>query len=252
MKMQTRRKKIVELVNREGNVSFRNLMSYLKPISEMTLRRDLDYLDKQGAIIRVHGGARAVDVVIGTDDLFNRRVVRNIEAKEIIAKKALDLLRVNTAIYIDSGTTTSLFARSLPDQPYMVFTSGLTCAQEMFYLNKIQLHIVGGRVNHASQSVCSAKSIEYLNNINFQTAFMGVTGFSAEHGFTCGTEDECELKKAVIKNADVVVALMDTSKVDIVSTFTFAMPDEVDFVVCEGKLDEDTRRLFEEAGVTIL
>lgn len=252
MKMQTRRKKIVETVNREGNVSFRTLMSYFKPISEMTLRRDLDYLDKQGLIIRVHGGARSVDVVIGTDDLFNKRVVRSIEAKEIIAKKALDLLRVNTAIFIDSGTTTSLFARSLPDNPYMIFTSGLTCAQEMFYLNKIQLHIVGGRVNHASQSVCSAKSIDFLKNVNFQTVFLGVTGFSAEHGFTCGTEDECELKKAVIRNADVVVALMDTSKIDIVSTFTYAMPNEVDIVVCEKELDEDTNRIFKEAGVTVL
>ncbi len=252
MKMEARRKQIVEMVNRESNVSFSMLMAQFKPISEMTLRRDLEYLDKAGSIVRVHGGAKSVDVVIGTDDLLMKRSVRNIEAKKLIARKAVELLRVNTAIYLDSGSTTTLLARHIPDNRYMVFTSGLTCVQEMLQLEQVQIHVVGGKVNRASQSTCSSKSLDYLDNTNFQIAFLGVTGFTLEHGFTCGTEDECELKRAAIRNTDVVVALMDSTKVGVVSTFTYAMPRDVNIVVSDGELDNKTKSALEEAGVRIL
>lgn len=252
MKMEERRKKMVELVNMEGNVSFAKLKNQFEPISEMTLRRDLEFLDKAGRIIRVHGGAKSVEVVIGTDDLLLKRSVRNMDAKEIIAKKAASILRVNTAVYIDSGSTTTLLARQIPDNRYMLFTSGISCVQEMLRLTQAQIHMVGGMVNRASQSTCSSKSLNYINNINFQTAFLGVTGFTLEHGFTCGTEEECELKRAVIRNTDQVVALMDSSKVGVGSTFTYAGPEDVDIVVTDGGLDRKTRKALENAGITVL
>ena len=95
-------------------------------------------------------------------------------------------------------------------------------------------------------------SRHYINNINFQTAFLGVTGFTLEHGFTCGTEEECELKRAVIRNTDQVVALMDSSKVGVGSTFTYAGPEDVDIVVTDGGLDRKTRKALENAGITVL
>lgn len=252
MKMEERRKKIVEMVNEEGNVSFSRLKAQLDPISEMTLRRDLEFLDQAGSLIRVHGGVKSVDVVIGTDDLLLKRSVRNMEAKEIIAQKAVELLRVNTAIYLDSGSTTTVMARHIPDNRYMIFTSGISCVQEMLHLTQPQIHLVGGRVNRSSQSACSSKSLTYLNNINFQTAFLGVTGFTLENGFTCGTEDECELKQAVIRNTDVNVALMDSTKVGVGSTFTYATPGEINIVVSDGEMDKKTRQALENAGVTVL
>ena len=252
MKMEERRKQVVELVNREGNVSFGRLKAEFDPVSEMTLRRDLEALDKAGSIIRVHGGVKSVEVVIGTDDLLLKRSVRNMEAKEIIAQKAVGLLRVNTAIFLDSGSTATMLAQRIPDNHYMIFTSGISCVQEMLRLNEVQIHMVGGRLNRASQSVCSSKSLAYLENVNFQTAFLGVTGFNLEHGFTCGTEDECELKRTVIRNTDMVVAMMDSSKVGISSTFTYAMPNDVDVVITDGQIDRKSLRVLEDAGVTVL
>lgn len=151
MKMEERRKQIVELVNREGNVSFGRLKTEFDPVSEMTLRRDLEALDKAGSIIRVHGGVKSVEVVIGTDDLLLKRSVRNMEAKEIIAQKAVGLLRVNTAIFLDSGSTATMLAQRIPDNHYMIFTSGISCVQEMLRLNEVQIHMVGGKLNRASQ-----------------------------------------------------------------------------------------------------
>ena len=105
--MEQRRNTIVELVNQSGNISFAQLKKKIPQISEMTLRTDLKALDEAKRIVRVHGGAKSVDVVIGTDDMLSRRSVRNIEAKQLITQKALQLIRKDTTLFLDSGSTTS-------------------------------------------------------------------------------------------------------------------------------------------------
>ena len=91
MQMEIRRNAIVELVNKYGTVSFSQIKEQFSNVSEMTLRTDLKALDEAKEIVRIHGGAKSVQLVIGTDDYLTRRAVRNIQAKQEIAKKALKL-----------------------------------------------------------------------------------------------------------------------------------------------------------------
>ena len=128
MNMEQRREKIVSLINREGSVSFTKLKENFHQVSEMTLRRDLEYLDRNKRIIRTHGGARSVEVLIGTDDLYLKRTTRNADEKKIIAEKAVSLVQENTTIFLDSGSTCTEFARHMPDGPYMIFTTSLSGA----------------------------------------------------------------------------------------------------------------------------
>ena len=93
----------------------------------MTLRTNLRALDEARRVVRVHGGVKSVEQVVGTDDLLSRRTARNAEAKQIIAEKALALLRPNTALFLDSGSTTTAVARCIPDQPMLIYTSVLHC-----------------------------------------------------------------------------------------------------------------------------
>ena len=95
--MEQRRNEIVDLVNQSGHISFAQLKKKIPNISEMTLRTDLKALDEAKRIVRVHGGAKSVDVVIGTDDLLSRRQVRNIEAKQMIAEKTLRFIQIGRA-----------------------------------------------------------------------------------------------------------------------------------------------------------
>jgi len=250
--MKQRRQGMVEMINREGSVSFAALKEAFPGVSEMTLRRDLEYLDQTRQIIRIHGGAKSVEVAIGTDDLFNRRSKRNAEAKKLIARKARDLAGENTSIYIDSGSTATEFSKVFPDGRYLIFTSGISCAMELARLADAHVYVVGGRLNPYSLSVNGSRSLAYMENINFQTAFMGVTGYISGRGFTCGSEEECELKRAVIRKSDKVVLLMDSQKVDITSTFTYADLEDIDIIVSDGMLNEKTVREFEKAGVTVL
>ena len=86
--MEQRRNQIVELVNRKGSISFAQLKEAFPSVSEMTLRTDLKALDEARRVVRVHGGVKSVEQVVGTDDLLSRRAARNAEAKQIIAEKS--------------------------------------------------------------------------------------------------------------------------------------------------------------------
>ena len=100
-----RRDAIVQLINDKGTVSFAQIKKEFPNVSEMTLRTDLKTLDEEKKILRVHGGAKSVQVIIGTDDFLNRKSVRNITEKQEIAKKALTLLKPDTTFFLDSGST---------------------------------------------------------------------------------------------------------------------------------------------------
>lgn len=250
--MKQRREGIVELVNNEGAVSFAKIKAAFPDVSEMTLRNDLKYLDQEHRIVRVYGGAKSVEVVIGTDDLFYKRSSRNVEKKRIITEKALELMHPGTSVFLDSGTTVTQLARVLPDQPYLVFTSGISCALELSRLTQSQIHVIGGRMNRYSLSVNGINSVREVERVNFNIAFLGVTGYNSETGFNCGVEEESELKKAVIRRAEKTVVLMDSQKVGIVNTFTFATLREVDVVISDDELDQETRALFESHGIEVL
>lgn len=237
--MEQRRNAIVEIVNQSGNISFAQLKERIPQISEMTLRTDLKALDEANRIVRVHGGAKSVDVVVGTDDMLSRRAVRNTEAKQVISGKALSLIRKDTTIFLDSGSTTTMLAAGMADQSNLIYTNSLTCAVELCKLSAPDVHILGGAMNRYSMSVCGIHAIQEASRINFDQAFIGVTSYSAQSGFHCGVDEEAELKRTVMRQAAQRIALMDSSKVGIRHSYTFCDLSELDIVVSDGRLPVD-------------
>ena len=125
--MEMRRNAIAELVNKHGTVSFAQIKEQFPQVSEMTLRTDLKALDAAKEIVRIHGGAKSVQLVIGTDDYLTRRAVRNIQSKQEIAKKAVQLVLPDTVIFLDSGSTTTELARIFPDLYHRTLLCHRTC-----------------------------------------------------------------------------------------------------------------------------
>lgn len=247
--MEQRRNQIVELVNRKGSISFAQLKEAFPSVSEMTLRTDLKALDEARRVVRVHGGVKSVEQVVGTDDLLSRRAARNAEAKQIIAEKAAALLRPNTTLFLDSGSTATAVARCIPDQPMLIYTSGLSCAME---LAKPNVSLPGGRLNRFSLSVCGAQSIQTMEGINFDLLLLGVTSYSPETGFTCGVEDEARLKQTVLRRCEQKAVLLDSSKIGLKSTFHICELSEVDIIISDGKLPAAFLQACRNAGVTVL
>lgn len=250
--MQKRRQKINELINREGQITFSRLKSAFPDLSEMTLRTDLKYLDEIGAIIRIHGGAKSIETVAGTDGFLAQRTIRNHDLKIQIAQKAATLIRGQSSVFLDSGSTTTTLSKYIPDGPRQIFTSGLSCAMELAALKDATVHVIGGTLNKYSQSVAGSRSILEIQSYHFDICFIGVTSFSPEIGFCCEASDDCELKKTAIKQSSYVVALMDSSKFGMVNTNCICPVNGVDAVITDNGLTSEQRQYFEHCSVTVL
>lgn len=250
--MEMRRNAIVELINEKGTVSFSQIKDAFSNVSEMTLRTDLRLLDEAKRILRIHGGARSVEVVIGTDDFLKRKSVRNIPEKQRIAQKALTLLRADTTVYLDSGSTATVLARQFPDQSRLIYTTGLSCATELAGLSNPTVMIPGGRLNRYSQSVFGYSAIKELERVNFYQSFLGITGYHSSAGFSCGISDEAFLKQTAIRQSDQVIVLMDSSKIDVKCSFTICGLEDIDIVVSDGKLPEEFLSQCRARGVRVL
>lgn len=249
--MENRRNAIVELVNSKGNISFAQLKEAFPQVSEMTLRTDLKALDQMRKIVRVHGGAKSVNMVIGTDGLLGLRTARNADAKELIAQKAVQLLRPNTTFYLDSGSTTTALARLVPDDSYLIFTNSVSCVTELSRLKVPRVTMPGGVLNCYSMSLCGTQSIQAVQKTNFDLMFLGVTSYSDGLGFSCGVEEESFLKQAVMGRSEQVVVLMDSSKIGLKSTYTICDLEDVDIVISDGNLPESFLEACRHHNVTV-
>ncbi len=250
--MEQRRKAIVNFINERGDVTFAQLAENFPGVSEMTLRTDLKALDSEKKIVRIHGGAKSVEVVLGTDDYLGRRVVRNVEEKDYIARKALSLIKPNTAVYLDAGSTTTALAKMWPDQPNYIFTSSMTCVMELSKLSHPTLFILGGELNKFSMCTCGVRAIETVKSVSFDLAILGVAGYCDGSGFSCGVLMESYLKKAVLRQSAKKMILMDSSKTNKKSTFHICGLEEVSMVITDKNISEDFQSQCETAGVDLV
>lgn len=237
--METRRNQITELVNQNETVTFSQIKEYFPDVSEMTLRTDLKTLDHEKKIVRIHGGAKSVRMVIGTDDYLTKRAVRNLKEKDIIAKKAVGILEPNAAVFLDSGSTTTEMARYFPNQSNLIYTTGLSCATELAKLSEPEVIIPGGRLNRYSISVYGTSVIQELERVYFQQTFLGITSYTKETGFCCGNNEEAVLKRTAIHQAVQVIVLMDSTKLGVRGTYSICGLEDIDMIVSDGNLPEN-------------
>lgn len=250
--MQQRRQKITELINQEGQITFTRLKEAFPDVSEMTLRTDLKALDEKHAIIRIHGGARSIEIVTGTDGPLAQRSIRRQQEKIQIAKKATSLLHSCSSVFLDSGSTTATLARFFPDEPRQIFTSGLSCASELASLEKATVHMIGGQLNRYSLSVSGSRSVLELQDLHFDICFLGVTSFHPDIGFCCGGAEDRALKQMAIRRADLTVALMDSSKFGLSHAHCICKPEDVDILVTDDAMAEAHRAFFIQKGIRLL
>lgn len=156
-----RRKQIRALIEREGEVQLRNLKDSFPQVSMMTLRRDLDSLEKEGHVIRTHGGAVSVRRLMnsGEEHPYETRAGENRKGKQAIAKRALPYVEKNRSLFFDAGSTVMCLAEILPNEEFSVLTSGLNIAIEILKRSKPLVMTVGGSVNRNTFSVSGPRML---------------------------------------------------------------------------------------------
>ena len=224
---EERREQIVSMVNTRGRVRIGELAREVAA-SEPTVRKDLALLERAGLLRRTHGGALALKPP--AERPFADRLGRDAEAKTVIARACIELVADGDAIYLDSGTTTLRIAELLTARNVNALTNGIAVAAALAEKPTVRHTLVGGVLRPSAGAVAGALAVENIARFSVSTAFIGVTGLTAD-GISVADHSEAQLKATVLGRARRVVVPMDVSKLGINDFALVAPLDAVDMVI---------------------
>ena len=245
-----RQEKIKEFIEEKNVVTIKQLQALFPDVSLMTIHRDLDALVEEGSVVKFRGGAKSVRH--SGDPEFNVRMRENNAGKLVIAQKALELIQPHTSVFLDASTTNLALARSLPDINLNIFTTGPSIALELCRLHNPVVTVCCGTINRKNLALSGQNTLEMLSGINIDQAFIGVSGCSAEAGFTCGTESDMLVKRLVIQKARTSVAMCTKEKLSCLMPYTFAKLEDVDYLISDEAMPESFAGVARQAGVKLL
>lgn len=221
-------------------------------VSMETIRRDLNELDEQKLIRRVHGGA-ILYTEYGVEPDYSYRTAENYNEKLLIAKKAAELVNDGDSIVIDLGTTTLEFARFLKGKKDLtVFTNSITIAYELMSEKEISVILLGGKVRFGEGTTSGYWAEEMMNGFFVDKLFMGVGALTAEHGVMDYHIEEANLRRHFVKQAKQVVALADYSKFGIKALNQVCKSDQIDYLITDEKTDKKILKELKQLGIQIL
>ncbi len=253
MYAEERQQAIAQLVTETGRWSVNDLATRFRVTTE-TVRRDLSSLERLGVLRRVHGGAIAGDRLAAIDTALGERDVAHSEEKDRIAQAALPQLpAAGGTVLLDAGTTTSRLAAALSAElPLVVMTHAVPIAARLAPRPQLELHLLPGRVRPTTQAAVGAETVAALDDLRADVAFLGTNGIRIDYGLSTPDQEEAAVKRAMVRNARRVVALADSSKIDVESPVRFATLDQLDVLVTDAGISDRHRGELADAGVEVV
>lgn len=204
-----RKQVILERIQAQQFIRLEELVDILAT-SESTVRRDLDELENEGKLRRVHGGAEA-PAKLQLEESILEKSVKNVQEKRMIAERAAQLIMDGDVIFLDAGTTTSLLIDYLQQENLTVVTNSINHAVKLVE-RKIKTIIIGGYVKQSTDASVGAVALEHIRQLNFDKAFLGMNGIDKNY-FTTPDIEEATIKRTIIENAKESYVLVDASKI---------------------------------------
>lgn len=249
MKLE-RRSQIVELINRQKTVSNGELMETFG-ISIETVRRDLDYLQQQGVLRKVYGGAVA-NISLGTEPEYASRSQANHEEKNAIAKEAASLISPGDTVFLGVGTTVQAMVQYMKNiRPLTVFTNALRTAVELSDIPECTVILPGGQLRSKELTLSGFPAEENLLHFNVDKAFIGIGGIT-EEGITDFHIGEARLHRQLAQNARQSVALADSTKIGVRAMNNVCTLKEVSLVITDFNASKQAVKSLEKAGVKVI
>ena len=245
-----RQERIKEFVEDHNVATIKELQALLPDVSLMTIHRDLDALESRGVLVKFRGGAKSVRHT--GDPEFNVRMRDNNAGKLAIAEKAMSLLQPHTSIFLDASTTNLTLARNLPDMSLNIITTGPNIAIELCRLHNPTVTLCCGMINRKNLALSGHNTLEMLEKMNIDMAFIGVSGCSLDAGFTCGTVGDMLVKRLAIKKAHRSVIMCGSDKFNCLMPYTFAKLPDVSYVITDGAVPAAFAEEAARCGVKII
>ena len=245
---------IVNLLNQKSELSVKEIAEMLH-VSDMTVRRDLNELERQGIIRRTHGGATLLDPSSSVRDpyILGEQTAKNVREKSMIGIKAASLVRPDETILLDSGSTTPFVARHIDkDLPLTVLCYTFTNALEFYPRKNANLILLGGFFHRDSNIFHSVENRALISNIRADKAFISTGGLDPDLGLTTYFYYEADIKREMIRSARQIILVTDSTKFGKISVTHFAGLDEVDTVITDEGISDEYREILADRGIELL
>lgn len=245
-----RKREILAILQREKSVLVSEL-SQKYDVTEETIRRDLDKLEKEGYVKKTYGGA-ILKQKINEDIPFKVREKTNISQKQKIAKTVVSMIEDGESIMLDSSSTSFMIARSLKHfHDLTVITNSVEILIELSRNKNIKVISTGGLLRESAFSLGGSDATHFLSKFNVDKTILSCKGINMQKGITESNEVEAEMKSTMRECAKQTIWAIDSSKFDKISFITFNQFREGDIVVTETNPSDEWRNYLEEKNVKL-
>jgi DeoR/GlpR family transcriptional regulator of sugar metabolism len=231
-----RRAKIVDELSHHQMVKVAELSDSLG-VSEVSIRRDLQHLEKLGILQRVHGGAVSLsrDTYV---DMYSMRINRNREKKESIARVGAEMIADGDRIILDSGTTPWCIARYIKNEVLAienltVITASLPVVRELERHPGVNILLLGGVYLPEHKISVGPQTIEQLRDLHADKMFLGTDGLTFTQGLTTANVLEAEVDRAMVRAASEVIVVSDSSKIGVIGLATIMPITEINKLITD-------------------
>ena len=251
MNIKARQAKLIETVRRQGKVSVEDLAAILGASRE-TIRRDLTYLSELGKIQKVHGGAR-IPRLMG-EGPFKQRLSESVDAKMRIASTATTLIAPGETVFIDTGSTTLIFAEELAKVAGLtVVTNSTEIARTLATANTAnRVFLLGGEFGADNSQTVGTMAAAQIRSFRAHHAILAVGAIDARSGAMDYNIEEAQIARAMIAQSETITVLADSSKFDALASFEVCALSVIDRLVTDKAPPPDILEAFESGGGKII
>jgi DeoR family deoxyribose operon repressor len=256
MDRNQRIKHIIDIL-RFKNVATINGLSKRLGVSEMTIRRDLNYLADDNLVELIPGGAifRTSAHAEGEDEKYfiTHEVTKRTREKLKIGRRAASLIEPNETVALDVGSTTEYLAKFIPPEfPVTVLCFALNILVEIYRKKNCTPIFAGGYFHENTLMFTSPGGLDLLKNTRTDKAFISAAGIHRDLGVTCANAYEIEAKKVVMASSKTRILLSDSSKFGKTKFAHFAELRDFDIIITDSDIPEDYRELVENLDISLI
>ncbi len=209
-KRSERQKALLDHLSETGTGSIDELCRRFR-VSEMTIRRDLSDLEREGLLVRTHGGAKLKESAF-FEISFAAKAFQFVKEKKRIAERAAEMVQDGDCVIIDSGTTTGHLSKCLKDRRITVLTNALNVASDLIECRRITLHFCGGLLRLGPVAAVGSLAARFFESFRCDRLFLGLEGIDGAGTMTVPDLEEAMVKQSMMRAAREVVVLADHSK----------------------------------------
>jgi len=251
MLVAERHQKILELLNEKKSIRVTEL-SQLFSVTEETIRRDLEKLERENKLCRSHGGAISIQSLESQEISYSKREITNVKEKQEIALEAVKYIEEGDKITLDASTTAWYMAKQLPDIRLTVVTNSIKVATELSAKKQITVISTGGILLPRSLSFVGPLAEEALEKYHVNKAFISCKGIHLENGISESDEQQSLVKRKMIENAEYVYVMADHTKFGQQSFIRTSNLNEIDIIITDSKLDDKNVQEFQNRGIQLI